>query len=87
MSDLDTLRNEILSEVEAATDLKALDAARVDALGKKGRITGRMKTLGGLDPDARRALGRALNTLKDEIAGAIEARKAALEDAELDARL
>ena len=87
MSELDTLRNELLAAVEAAADLKALDAARVDALGRKGRITDRMKSLGGMDPEARREAGRALNSLKDEIAGAIEARKAALEDAELDARL
>ena len=87
MSELDTLRNELLTAVEAAADLKALDDARVDALGRKGRITGRMKSLGGMEPEARRELGRALNVLKDEIAAAIEARKTALDDAELDARL
>ena len=82
-----SMRDELLAAVDAAADLKTLDAARVDALGKKGRVTGRMKTLGGMDPEARKAMGRALNALKDEIAAAIEARKAALEDAELDARL
>ncbi len=57
MSELDTLRTELLAAVDAAADLKALDAIRVDALGKKGRITDRMKMLGGMEPEARKALG------------------------------
>lgn len=87
MSDLDTLRDALMTDVADAGDLKALEAVRVDALGKKGRITGQMKNLGGMEPDARKTLGQSLNALKDEIAAAIDARKAAMEDAELDARL
>ncbi len=88
MSDnLDALRDDLVAEVAAAGDLAALDAARVAALGKKGRITSLMKGLGGLEPEARKAAGQALNLLKDEIAAAVEARKAALGDAELEARL
>ena len=87
MSDLNTLRDELTTAVAGAADLKALEAIRVDALGKKGRITGQMKNLGGMEPDARKALGQSLNALKDEIAAAIDARKEAMEDAELDARL
>ncbi len=84
---LDALRDELMQAVAAAGDLGALDAARVAALGKKGRITGLMKELGGLDPAARKTAGQALNLLKDEIAAAVEARKADLGDAELEARL
>ena len=54
---------------------------------KKGRITGLMKQLGGLDPEQRKDVGQALNRLKDEIQTAIETRRTALEDAALDARL
>ena len=36
MNEIDTLRDELLAAVDAAPDLKMLDAARVDALGKKG---------------------------------------------------
>lgn len=87
MSDLKTLREELLSAVKSAADLKALDTVRVEALGKKGRITGQMKNLGGMEPEARKEMGQALNALKDEIAAAIDDRKGAMEDAELDARL
>ena len=84
---IETLRSDVLSEVAAAGDLDALEAVRVRALGRKGQITQLMKTLGGLDAEARKEAGRALNVLKDAVAGAIEARKDALAEAEIDARL
>ena len=60
---------------------------RVSALGKKGSISERMKSLGGMAPDERKAAGAALNLLKDKVADAIAARKAALQEAALEARL
>lgn len=84
---LDALKDELLSQVNAASDLAALEEVRVTALGKKGRITGFMKELGGLSPDERRERGQQLNTLKDEIAAAIDGRKADLARAHLEARL
>ncbi len=87
MSSIDDLRQELATAVDQADDLKALEAIRIDALGKKGRITDMMKSLGGMDPDARREAGQSLNALKTEIAAAIEGRKTTLEDAELEQRL
>ncbi|MEM9684541.1 MAG: phenylalanine--tRNA ligase subunit alpha, partial [Pseudomonadota bacterium] len=87
MDELDSLKQELVAPIEAAGDLAALDAARVAALGKKGRITDLMKGLGALDPDARRARGQQLNALRDQVAGAVEARKGALEEAALEATL
>ena len=46
-----------------------------------------MRELGGMTAEERQVSGPALNALKDEINGAITAKKAALEDAALDARL
>ncbi|WP_431854693.1 phenylalanine--tRNA ligase subunit alpha [Azospirillum sp.] len=83
----DALKNELLQLVTDAPDLAALEEVRVAALGKKGRITGLMKELGGLSPDERRERGAALNLLKDEIAAAIDARKADLNTAHLKAKL
>jgi len=87
MEDLEELKSELLEKTAGATDMVNLEAVRVEALGKKGRITGLMKGLGGLDPEARKATGQALNEIKDAVAAAIEARKAALADSELDKRL
>ena len=85
--DLQKLKDDTMSAVAAAGDMAALEALRVSALGKKGTITGRMKALGGLDHDARKAAGQALNQLKGAVAEAIEARKAAFAEAEFEARL
>ncbi len=85
--DLQKLKDETMSAVAAAADMTALEALRVSALGKKGTITGQMKALGGLDPEARKATGQALNQIKDAVAQAIEARKAGFAEAELEARL
>ena len=71
MTDVNTLKDELVTIVEAANDLTTLEAARVQALGKKGKITGLMKTLGGMDPEERKTTGAALNVLKDEIAALI----------------
>lgn len=87
MDDLSTIRSEALKAVEQAADLGALDAARVAALGKKGSVTGLMKTLGTLAPDQRKEFGARVNQLKGEIESALEARKSALGSAALASRL
>ena len=84
---LDQLRITLLEDVNKASDLEALDAVRVAALGKKGRITAEMKNLGGLDPEERKARGQALNQLKGVVAEAINERKSGLEDAALNIQL
>ncbi|OAN51112.1 phenylalanine--tRNA ligase subunit alpha [Paramagnetospirillum marisnigri] len=87
MQDLDQLRAQALASVAAATSLDQLDAARVAALGKKGTVTGLMKSLGGMGPDERKAAGAALNAARDEIEAAITAAKTVLEAKALDERL
>jgi len=81
------LKESLLAEVAEAGDLKALEALRVAALGRKGRITEAMKGLGALAPEARKAAGQALNELKAAVEAALEARRAALGSAALEARL
>ncbi len=87
MEDLDKLRSELVAAVSGASDLDGVETVRVAALGKKGRLTALMKSLGSMAPDERRSLGATLNVLKTEVARAIEARKTELADVELDARL
>ena len=87
MDDLSTIRSEALGAVSQAADLAALEVARVAALGKKGSVTGLMKTLGGLAPEERREFGARVNQLKGEIEAALEARKGALSASALSARL
>lgn len=87
MEDLDKLRSELVAAVNGASDLDGVEAVRVAALGKKGRLTALMKSLGSMAPEERRSVGATLNVVKTEVAQAIERRKAELADRELDARL
>ncbi len=87
MSDMETLQADLLAQVESAADLAQLDAVRVAVLGKKGLITEKMKTLGAMSPDERKAAGQQFNMLKTAVADAIEAKKAKLEEDAINARL
>ena len=85
--DLQALKTETDAALAAAADLRAWDAVRVGVLGKSGRLTALLKELGRASPEERRTRGAALNVLKDELGAAIEARRASLDAAALDARL
>jgi phenylalanyl-tRNA synthetase alpha chain len=83
--------NDILSRgtaaIDAAASVKALDEVRVAFTGKSGELTAQMKTLGALPPEERKTFGAQVNEVKAKIEAAIEAKKAELEIAELNARL
>ena len=85
--DLLALQHATDAALAAATDLRAWDAVRVGVLGKSGSLTEKLKGLGALPPEQRRERGAAINVAKDAITAAIEARKAVLEAAALDAKL
>ncbi|MBV5325074.1 MAG: hypothetical protein J0626_07315, partial [Rhodospirillaceae bacterium] len=81
------IRAEALAAVADAGTPEQLDAARVAALGKKGSISGLMKTLGAMGADERKAAGATLNAVRDEVAAALDAAKALMDAKVLDARL
>jgi phenylalanyl-tRNA synthetase alpha chain len=84
---MNDLRDKYLHAVGAAADEATLEEVRLGALGKKGEIALRMRELGGMTPEERLATAPALNAVRDEVAAAIAAKKAALQDAALDERL
>ncbi|MBS1302406.1 phenylalanine--tRNA ligase subunit alpha [Loktanella sp. SALINAS62] len=81
------LKSKYLDLISGAQDEAAVETLRVQALGKKGEISLQMRELGKMTPEERQTAGPALNALKDEINSALAAKKAALGDAALDARL
>ena len=87
MDGLDDLRATYLDRIAGAGDEAALEEVRVAGLGKKGEVSLKMRELGGMTPEERQTAGPALNALKDELTSAIAARRAALADAALEARL
>lgn len=87
MNALDELKAKYLGGIAQAGDEAALEELRLAALGKKGEISLKMRELGQMSPEERQTTGAALNVLKSEIDAALRAKKAALSDAALDARL
>ncbi|MXP48041.1 phenylalanine--tRNA ligase subunit alpha [Altererythrobacter luteolus] len=87
MEELKTQKNTALEAIEAAGSLDAVEALRVDALGKQGWISQLLKTLGKMTPEERQEKAPAIQQARAEVADAIAARKDALENAELDRRL
>ncbi len=85
--EIQALIDETLAATGAAADARALDAVRVGVLGKSGRLTAMLKSLGSLGPDERRARGERLNRARDAIAVSIERRRAAVEASALAERL
>jgi len=75
------------AEIDAAADLRALDEVRVRYLGKQGVLTARLKQLGSLPAEERPSAGKAINEAKQQVQASVEARRRALENEGLDAKL
>jgi len=87
MTDYAKLTQELDQRIAEARDLPALEAIRVETLGKTGTISELLKSLGRMTPDERRQLGPKINGLRDGVAAHIGRRKDALETAALDTKL
>lgn len=84
---MDDLRRKYLEAIAGAADEAGLEDLRVQAVGKKGEVSLKMRELGKMTPEQRQVAGPALNALKDELNSALAAKKAALADLALDERL
>src|SRR6266571_9428917 len=73
------LKQAALAEVRNATDLTALDQARIHYLGSHGKLTTLMKELGALSKEQKPAAGKAINTAKAELEAALAQRRSELE--------
>ena len=87
MSDIATLQNQILAAIDAADTPDALEAVRIDALGKQGSVSALLKSLGQMSPEERQQQGPVINGLREVVTNGIAAKKAALEAAILNQRL
>ena len=84
---MDDLRLKYIKAISDARDENALEDVRLAALGKKGEVSLQMRELGKMTPEERKVAGPTLNALKDELNSAINAKKTALADTVLNARL
>ena len=87
MSSLDQIVNEARQAFVEAANADGLEQAKARYLGKSGSLTELLKGLGKLPPEERKSQGAAINAAKEQIEAALTARREALRDAELQARL
>jgi phenylalanyl-tRNA synthetase alpha chain len=85
--DLDAIISEAEVQINTAGDVNALDAVRVDFMGKKGRMTELLKGLGKLSNEERPAAGQKINQAKQKIQQLIHARGLLLQTQELNQKL
>ena len=80
LAEIKGIRDEALRAIETAADAAAVEAVRIDWLGRKsGRITALLRSIPSVAPEERAAFGQAVNALKNEVTERLQARQAALE--------
>ena len=87
MNDLDPLVLEAQADFARAPTPAELENAKARYLGKAGRITEQLKALAALAVDEKKARGASINAAKQQIEAALNARRDALAQAELDRQL
>lgn len=87
MEDLTSLVQSAQDAINAANDLTSLEQLRVQYLGKKGSLTAMLKDVGQLPPEQRSKAGQQVNTAKNQIREALEAKQKQLSETKLNAEL
>ena len=87
MDELDQLVDRAQQEFARAPTPAELENAKARFLGKSGRVTELLKALGSLSVDEKKSRGALINRTKERIEAALQDRRQALAQAELDAQL
>ena len=87
MNDLDQLVHDANADFAQATTPADLENAKARYLGKSGRLTEQLNGLGALPPEDKKVRGALINAAKQQVEAALNARRQALADAELQAQL
>jgi phenylalanyl-tRNA synthetase alpha chain len=87
MSDLESLVREARSDFAAAATPAELENAKARYLGKGGRVTELLKSLGALSVEEKKTRGASINATKQQIEAALTQARDALAQAALDAQL
>src|SRR2546426_417823 len=76
-----------LARIADAASPEDLECVRVDVLGRKGTLAQISKEMGKVAPEQRAPLGKLLNSVKQEIEAALEAKESQFADTSLRERL
>lgn len=87
MQELQQILDDALKSFAAIEDAAELENAKARYLGKEGSLTGLLKGLGKLSAEERPAAGARINQVKQQIEAALQARRDALQQRALQAKL
>ena len=87
MQDITILQQQAFAAILQAQDASALEAIRVDYLGKKGKLTEILKGLVNLSAADKPKMGQLVNQAKREISASIEHKMLQLKELELERKL
>ncbi|HEV7758599.1 MAG TPA: phenylalanine--tRNA ligase subunit alpha [Acidimicrobiales bacterium] len=77
--DIADIEADARERIAKVTTLDELKTVQLELLGKKAPLAALRQSVGGLDPEARRVIGQALNATREAITGALDERRSALE--------
>lgn len=84
---LEKIKAEALKQIKETDGLERLNEIRVNFLGKKGELTGILKSMKDVAPEDRPKVGQLVNDTRAAIESVMEETKKKLENAARDARL
>jgi len=84
---LKEIRQHVLDQLKEVRETAGLEQIRVSALGKKGDLTGILRSMGSVPADQRPKIGQMVNDVRQTLESAIEARQKELRRAEKELRL
>ncbi len=87
MQELQTILDDALKSFAVTEDAAELENAKARYLGKEGSLTGLLKGLGKLSAEERPAAGARINQVKQQIEAALQARREAIQNRALQAKL
>jgi phenylalanyl-tRNA synthetase alpha chain len=80
--DIDGIARDGEQAIAGASSTDALAQVETQYLGKRSALTRAHRTLGGLDPEARKEAGRRLHEVRGRLESQLEARRSGLAEAE-----
>ncbi|MBQ9544202.1 MAG: phenylalanine--tRNA ligase subunit alpha [Clostridia bacterium] len=84
---LQAMRDALERELDAVRASEDVEALRVKYLGKKGELTGLLRSMGSVPAEERPAMGKLVNELREHIEGVIGAKKELMRAAGMQLKL
>jgi phenylalanyl-tRNA synthetase alpha chain len=87
IAQIDAIRDDALGRLRDARDAAAVEALRAEVLGRSGRLTALLRSLGTVPAADRPAAGERANAVRRELTDAVEGRLREMREADLERRL